>query len=131
MKEILELCQLVIAGTGTWFRWFLGNYDGPFCTLLSFAVLNGLTGLICAVLDRTASITAGSKYLSQKVLIFGMVGISHILDTQVIGTDSFLRTSIILFYVCTEGISIVRNAEHLGLPIPSRLKVLLEQFHTF
>ena len=67
--------------------------------------------------------------LFRKVLIFSLVGISHALDAQVIGSGSVLRTAVIFFYLSNEGVSIVENAAHLGLPIPEKLKVVLEQLH--
>ena len=69
------------------------------------------------------------KRMMRKVLIFLLVGIGHILDTQVIGTGSVLRTAVIFFYISNEGVSLVENAAHLGLPIPEKLKAVLEQLH--
>jgi toxin secretion/phage lysis holin len=63
------------------------------------------------------------------VLIFCLVGVAHILDVEVIGTGSVLRTAIIFFYLSNEGVSILENSAHLGLPIPEKLKEVLEQLH--
>ncbi len=54
---------------------------------------------------------------------------THILDVQVIGTGSVLRTAVIFFYISNEGVSLVENAGHLGLPVPEKLKEVLEQLH--
>ena len=48
---------------------------------------------------------------------------------MVIGTGSVLRTAIIFFYLSNEGISLIENAGHLGLPIPAKMKTVLEQLH--
>jgi toxin secretion/phage lysis holin len=37
---------------------------------------------------------------------------------------------VIFFYISNEGISILENAGHLGLPIPSKMKTILEQLHS-
>ena len=71
----------------------------------------------------------GFRGIFRKVLIFLLVGIGHILDTQVIGSGSVLRTAVIFFYISNEGVSLVENAAHLGLPIPEKLKDVLEQLH--
>jgi toxin secretion/phage lysis holin len=71
----------------------------------------------------------GFKGICRKVLIFLLVGIANILDVQVIGTGSVLRTAVIFFYISNEGISLTENAAHLGLPIPEKLKAVLEQLH--
>ena len=63
------------------------------------------------------------------LLIFAMVGIGHILDTQVIGNGSVLRTATIFFYLSNEGVSLAENASYLGLPIPVKLKAVLQQLH--
>ena len=63
------------------------------------------------------------------MLIFLLVGIANILDVQVIGTGSVLRTAVIFFYISNEGVSLVENAAHLGLPVPDKLKDVLEQLH--
>ena len=65
-----------------------------------------------------------------KVLIFMLVGIGHILDARVIGDGSVLRTAVIFFYISNEGISIIENAGRIGLPIPQKLKAILEQLKT-
>ena len=63
------------------------------------------------------------------MLIFAFVGIAHILDLYVIGTGSVLRTAIIFFYISNEGVSLMENASHLGMPIPTKLKDVLAQLH--
>jgi toxin secretion/phage lysis holin len=63
------------------------------------------------------------------VLIFAMAGIAHVLDANVIGDGSVLRTAVIFFYLSNEGVSLLENASHLGLPIPEKMKDILEQLH--
>ena len=84
---------------------------------------------MCAVVDKKLSSEIGFKGIFKKVLIFALVGIGHILDTQVIGAGSVLRTAVIFFYLSNEGVSLIENAGHLGLPIPAKLKAVLEQLH--
>lgn len=88
-----------------------------------------ITGIMCAVADKKLSSEVGFKGICRKVLIFMLVGIANILDVQVIGTGSVLRTAVIFFYLSNEGISLLENAAHLGLPIPEKLKLVLEQLH--
>ena len=63
------------------------------------------------------------------MLIFTLIGIAHILDANVIGDGSVLRTAVIFFYISNEGVSLLENASHLGLPIPEKMKDILEQLH--
>ena len=110
MKEFWNTIQLIFAAVGGWLGWFLGGCD-------------------CAIVDQKLSSAVGFKGIFRKVLIFALVGIGHILDAQVIGTGSVMRTAVIFFYISNEGVSLVENAAHLGLPIPEKLKAVLEQLH--
>lgn len=97
--------------------------------LVAFVVIDYITGIMCAVVDKKLSSTVGFKGIFKKVLIFALVGVGHILDTRVIGAGSVLRTAVIFFYLSNEGISLLENAAYLGLPIPKKLKSVLEQLH--
>ena len=129
MKEFWSVIQAVFAAVGGWLGYFLGGCDGLLYALIAFVVIDYITGVMCAVADKTLSSTVGFKGIAKKVLIFLMVGIGHILDTQVIGTGSVLRTAFIFFYISDEGVSLIENAAHLGLPIPEKLRDVLEQLH--
>ena len=129
MKEFWTTIQVVFAGIGGWLGWFLGGCDGLLIALLAFVVIDYITGVMCAVVDKKLSSAVGFKGIFKKILIFALVGVGHILDTMVIGTGSVLRTAVIFFYLSNEGISLIENAGHLGLPIPAKLKTVLEQLH--
>lgn len=129
MKEFWNVIQAIFVAVGGWLGYFLGGCDGLLYALLAFVVLDYITGIMCAVADKELSSAAGFKGICRKVLIFALVGIGHLLDTQVIGSGSVLRTAIIFFYISNEGLSLVENAAYLGLPIPSKLHKVLEQLH--
>ena len=129
MKEFWTTIQVVFAGIGGWLGWFLGGCDGLLIALLAFVVIDYITGVMCAFVDKKLSSAVGFKGIFKKILIFALVGVGHILDTMVIGTGSVLRTAVIFFYISNEGVSLVENAAHLGLPVPDKLKDVLEQLH--
>ena len=129
MKEFWNTIQLVFAGIGGWLGWFLGGCDGLLYALIAFVVIDYITGVMCAIADKNLSSEVGFKGICRKVLIFLLVGIANVLDIQVIGTGSVLRSAIIFFYISNEGVSLLENAGHLGLPIPEKLKAILEQLH--
>ena len=129
MKEFWTTIQVIFTAVGGWLGWFLGGCDGLLSALIAFVVIDYVTGVMCAVVDHKLSSEIGFKGIFKKVLIFLLVGIGHILDTQVIGTGSVLRTAVIFFYISNEGVSLIENAAHLGLPIPEKLKAVLEQLH--
>ena len=121
--------QIAITALGGWLGYFVGGCDGLFIALLVFAILDYITGIMCAIADKKLSSAVGFKGICRKVLIFALVGVGHILDTQVVGTGSALRSAVICWYLSNEGISILENAAHLGLPVPDKLKAVLEQLH--
>lgn len=129
MKEFWTTIQVVFAGIGGWLGWFLGGCDGLLYALLAFVVIDYVTGIMCAVVDKKLSSEVGFKGIFKKVLIFALVGIGQILDSRVIGSGSVMRTAVIFFYLSNEGVSLLENAAYLGLPIPQKLKSVLEQLH--
>ena len=114
---------------GGWLGYFLGGCDGLLYTLLAFTAMDYITGVMCAVNDHTLSSEVGFRGICRKVLIFMLVGIANILDADVVGTGSVLRTAVIFFYISNEGVSLLENAAHLGLPVPEKIKTVLEQLH--
>lgn len=129
MKGLWNTIQLAFATVGGWIGYFMGGCDGLIYALIAFVVVDYITGFMCAVTDKKLSSEIGFKGICKKVLIFILVGLANILDCQVIGTGCVLRTAVIFFYISNEGVSILENSTHLGLPIPSKLKDILEQLH--
>ncbi len=129
MKEFWNIVQVFFAAIGGWLGWFLGGCDGLLYALIAFVVADYITGVMCAVIDKKLSSEVGFKGIFKKVLIFLLVGIGHVLDSQVIGTGSVMRTAVIFFYISNEGVSLLENCTHLGLPFPAKLKDVLEQLH--
>lgn len=129
MKEFWNVIQMVITAIGGWLGYFLGGCDGLLFALMAFVVIDYITGVMCAINERKLSSEVGFRGICRKVLIFLLVGIANILDVQVIGTGSVLRTAVIFFYLSNEGVSLLENAAHLGLPVPDAIKTVLEQLH--
>ena len=129
MKEFWNAVQFVFTAVGGWLGYFLGGCDGLIIALILFVVIDYITGVMCAVVDKKLSSTVGFKGIFRKVLIFMLVGIANIIDVQVIKSGSVLRTAVVFFYLSNEGLSLIENAAYLGLPVPDKLKAVLEQLH--
>lgn len=129
MKEFWNTLQLAFTVVGGWLGYFLGGCDGLILALLLFVVTDYITGVMCAAIDKKLSSRVGFKGIFRKVLIFMLVGIANIIDFQVIKQGSVIRTAVIFFYLSNEGLSLTENAAHLGLPVPEKLKNVLEQLH--
>lgn len=129
MKEFWNVIQMMFTGVGGWLGYFLGGYDGLLYALVVFMLVDYITGVMCAVNDKKLSSAVGFKGICRKVLILMLVGIANLLDVTIIGTGAVLRTAVIFFYLSNEGVSLLENAGHLGLPIPEKLKEILAQLH--
>lgn len=129
MKEFWNTIQLIFSAVGGWLGYFLGGCDGLLYALIAFVVIDYITGVMCAIINRELSSAVGFKGIFRKVLIFLLVGIANIIDVQVIGTGAVLRTAVIFFYISNEGVSLLENAGHLGLPVPEKIRSVLEQLH--
>ena len=129
MKSFWNVIQLIFAAVGGWLGYFLGGCDGLLYTLLAFVALDYATGVMAAIADHKLSSAIGFRGIFRKVLIFALVGVGHLLDVQVLGRIGVLRTAVIFFCLSNEGVSLIENAAHLGLPIPEKLKAVLEQLH--
>lgn len=121
MKEFWNTVQLAFTAVGGWLGYYLGGCDG--------LLIDYITGVMCAVVDKKLSSSVGFKGVCRKVLIFMIVGTANLLDMYVIQTGSILRTAVIFFYISNEGVSLVENSAHLGLPVPKKIKLVLEQLH--
>lgn len=129
MKQIWSGIQIAFTAFGGFLGWFLGGVDGFLYALIAFTVIDYITGVMCAITDKNLSSSIGFKGICRKVLIFTLVGIGNIVDVYVLGQGGVLRTAVIFFYLSNEGVSIMENTAHLGLPIPAKLKEVLEQLH--
>ena len=129
MREFWNSIQFVFTMIGGWLGYFLGGCDGLLYALLIFIICDYITGVMCAVSDKKLSSAVGFRGICRKVLIFILVGIANVIDINVLGQVGVLRTAVIFFYISNEGLSLIENSAHLGLPIPNKLKEVLEQLH--
>ena len=155
MELIWAKIQMAAAMIGGWLGYFLGERletsqvsksamptaavefgnstaapsDGLMIALIIFMVLDYITGMMCAVIDKKLSSAVGFRGICKKVLILMLVGVANVVDVHVVGTGSALRGAVIAFYLSNEGLSLLENAAHIGLPIPDRMKDVLAQLH--
>ena len=121
--------QIAITAIGGWLGYFLGGLDGLMIALIVLMTLDYVSGVMCAIIDRKLSSAVGFKGVCKKVFILMLVGVAHIIDLHVVGTGSALRGAVIWFYMSNEGLSLLENAAHIGLPIPDKLRDILAQLH--
>ena len=130
MKDIWTWVQAAIAAVGGMLGWYLGGVDGFLYALIAFAVVDYITGVLRAIVEKKLSSRIGAHGIAKKVALFLVVGIGHLIDAYLLsGTGAPLRTAVIFFYIANEGISLLENAAAIGLPIPDKLKDVLAQLH--
>ncbi len=121
--------QMAITAIGGWLGYFLGGMDGLLTALIVFMTLDYVTGIMYAIVDKKLSSAVGFRGIFKKMLIVLLVGVAHIVDMHVVGAGNALRSAVVCFYLSNEGVSLLENAAHLGLPIPEKLKTILQQLH--
>ena len=147
--------QMAVAAIGGWMGYFLGGrlealqfsksamptasvefgnssaapLDGLMIALIIFMVLDYITGLMCAIVDKKLSSAVGFKGICKKVLILMLVCVANVVNIHIVGTGSALRSAVICFYLSNEGLSLLENADHIGMPIPDKMKDVLAQLH--
>lgn len=119
--------QLFFTALGAWLGGFMGGLDGFLYSLIVFAVVDYVTGFMAAITEKSLSSEVGFKGIAKKVVIFLLVGVGNMLDVHVLGQGAVIRTAVIFFYLSNEGVSILENAGRIGLPIPAKLRAVLEQ----
>ena len=127
--KVWTAIQATVIAFGAIVGAFLGGVDGFLYALIAFVLIDYLTGVMRAIADKKLSSEVGFKGLFKKMLVFIMVGVGHLIDTQIIGNPGVIRTAVIFFYLSNEGVSLLENAAQLGLPIPEKLKSVLAQLH--
>ena len=127
MRDIWTWIQMAFSAIGGFMGYLLGGMDGFLYALIAFVVIDYITGLMVAAIQKKVSSEVGFKGICKKVLIFILVGVANIVDKQIIGNGSAIRTAVIFFYLSNEGISILENTALIGLPVPQKLRDVLEQ----
>ena len=128
MEHVLDI-RLWSASIGAVLGNFIGGNDGLLYALIVFVVVDYITGVLCAVVEKNLASSIGFRGIFQKVMIFLLVGIANVLDTKILGAGAMLRSAVIFFYIANEGISIMENAGRMGLPVPEKMKGVFRQLH--
>lgn len=129
MKELVNTIQMIWAVLGGYIGYFLGGWDGFLYALVAFVVIDYITGLMVAVLEKRLSSEVGFRGIFKKVVLLSLVAVGHIVDSRLLQNQGVIRTAVIFFYLSNEGISILENTAKIGLPVPEKLKEVLSQLN--
>lgn len=113
---------------------FLGGWDTAVQTLVIFIIIDVISGLVLALVFKKSDKTLGGaadsricfKGLIRKVAMLVIVGVAALLD-KFLGTMELCRTTVIMFFIGNEGLSICENIGLMGVPLPAFLIKALER----
>ncbi|HEL1838369.1 TPA: phage holin family protein [Streptococcus suis] len=129
MKELVTINKVLFTTIGGLVGSLFGELDGILYALLIFIIIDYMTGLFAAILEKNLSSAVGFRGIFKKVVILFLVALGHLIDTKIIHHGGAVRTMVIFFYLSNEGVSIIENAVRIGLPIPEKLQSILHQIH--
>ena len=127
MDKVVRFIKTAILAGGAALGAFLGQADGLLISLVILAIVDYITGVVAAAVGHRLDSKIGFLGIAKKLFMFALVGIGNIIDVNALSGTAVLRSAIICFYLANEALSIIENAGELGLPIPKKLKQLMEQ----
>lgn len=127
MNKVWNFLKTAIIACGAALGAFLGQADGLLISLVIMAIVDYVTGVIAGAVNHRLNSRTGFIGIAKKLFMFALVGIGNVIDVNALGGTAVLRSAIICFYIANEALSIIENAGELGLPIPKKLKELMEQ----
>ena len=105
-----------------------GATDGLFYALIAFVILDYITGIISAVVQKNLSSRIGFGGIFKKSMVFVLVALANIVDEQVLGgSGGILRSAVAAFLLANEGLSVLENVSSAGIPVPEKLRAVLRQ----
>ncbi|MFI3118066.1 holin family protein [Streptococcus suis] len=129
MKELLTLNKILFSMIGGLIGSLFGELDGILYALLVFIIIDYLTGIFAAVVEKQLSSSIGFRGIFKKIAILFLVSLGHLIDTAIIKQGGTIRSMVIFFYLSNEGLSILENTVRIGLPIPEKLQAILKQIN--
>jgi toxin secretion/phage lysis holin len=122
-----EIFNAIVAGIGCMFTYVFGGWDTCLKVLVVFMLLDYITGVIGAIIQKKVSSAVGFYGILRKMTILMVLIVAVLLDRLLLGSAWMFRTLVCYFYIANEAISLLENAVKIGIPIPNKLVDILEQ----
>src|SRR5574344_2580217 len=116
----------IMAGICTLLSFLFGDMEGLMVALIALIILDYISGVIAAAVEKRLSSEVGAKGIAKKIFMLLIVALANIVDINVIGDGHVLKTVTVVFYICNECISLIENAGRIGVPVPKKLLDVLE-----
>ena len=117
----------IMAWICTVISFLFGDMEGLMVALIALIILDYISGVIAAAVEKRLSSEVGAKGIAKKIFMLLIVALANIVDINVIGDGHVLKTVTVVFYICNECISLIENAGRIGVPVPKKLLDVLEQ----
>lgn len=117
----------IMAAICTLLSFLFGDMEGLMVALIALIILDYISGVIAAAVEKRLSSEVGAKGIAKKIFMLLIVALANIVDINVIGDGHVLKTVTVVFYICNECISLIENAGRIGVPVPKKLLDVLEQ----
>lgn len=109
----------------------LGGFDYLLVCLISMIVIDFVMGFISAAVFNTSKysnngVTSDALFKGaiRKICILGLVCCAVIIDRAL--TLDYVRNAVCLYFIATEGISVMEHLVHIGVPVPKFVIRILE-----
>lgn len=122
-----NILKNILAGVCTVLSFLFGDMEGLMVALVALIILDYISGVIAAAVEKRLSSEVGAKGIAKKIFMLLIVALANIVDINVIGDGHVLKTVTVVFYICNECISLIENAGRIGVPVPKKLLDVLEQ----
>ena len=122
-----NILKNILAGVCTVISFLFGDMEGLMVALIALIILDYISGVIAAAVEKRLSSEVGAKGIAKKIFMLLIVALANIVDINVIGDGHVLKTVTVVFYICNECISLIENAGRIGVPVPKKLLDVLEQ----
>ena len=107
--------------------YLLGGIDNLIIALAFFMMIDYVTGVMVGFAYKNVSSQRAYRGVFKKAGMLFMILVAVQVDIITGNTNMFLRDSLMMILIGTEGISILENLGKLGVPIPAILTESLER----
>ncbi len=135
MKEGLDKIIKSLWGIGGFIAGLFDGWDGMLTVLMVVMAIDYLSGIMVGIMNKSLKSShggldskIGAKGILKKGLMLLVVLLAAMLDQGLGGEQAMFRNMVVWFYVANESLSILENVAMTDLPIPQKMKEVLEQW---
>lgn len=127
-KQLHTVLFISSASIATFIANAMGGLNKEIKILLFCMVIDYITGVLAAILDKNISSAIGKKGIIKKIGMLILVSCLYVFDHYVFNMGGSLQSVICLICISNEAISILENLDSIGVPLPQSLIKFFKQF---